>query len=106
MVRAHPDRANPRRSPPLSCRSGLLPGHPAGCGCQERFRDAHNQLDLSTLEICSGSYVSDDLRDRADDIVWRVRRGRDWLYLYLLLEFQSTIDRWMAVRIQTYLGLL
>jgi predicted transposase YdaD len=63
-------------------------------------------LDLTTLERCSGSYVSDDLRDRADDIIWRLRWGEDWLYLYLLLEFQSSIDVWMAVRIQTYIGLL
>jgi len=64
------------------------------------------ELDLSTLERASGSYVSDDLRDRADDIIWRVRWGRDWLYIYLLLEFQSSVDPWMAVRIQTYIGLL
>lgn len=63
-------------------------------------------LDLSTLERCSGSYVTDDLRDRADDIIWRLRWGSDWLYVYLLIEFQSTIDPWMAVRIQIYLGLL
>jgi predicted transposase YdaD len=64
------------------------------------------ELDLDTLEKCSGSYVSDDLRDRADDLIWRVRWGPNWLYIYLLLEFQSTIDTWMAVRIQTYIGLL
>ncbi|WP_050984771.1 Rpn family recombination-promoting nuclease/putative transposase [Thiorhodococcus drewsii] len=63
-------------------------------------------LDLTTLERCSGSYVTDDLRDRADDLVWRLRWGSDWLYLYLLLEFQSTVDPWMALRIQTYIGLL
>jgi predicted transposase YdaD len=35
-------------------------------------------------------YVSDDLRARADDVVWRVRcGGHD---LYLLIEFQSTSD--------------
>ncbi|WP_245232528.1 Rpn family recombination-promoting nuclease/putative transposase [Thiorhodococcus minor] len=65
-----------------------------------------HRLDLTTLERCSGSYVTDDLRDRADDLVWRLRWGADWLYVYLLLEFQSTVDPWMAVRIQTYLGLL
>ncbi len=27
---------------------------------------------MKTLEKVSGSYVSDDLRDREDDIVWRV----------------------------------
>lgn len=65
-----------------------------------------DELDLPTLEKCNGSYISDDLRDRTDDLIWRVRWGHDWLCVYLLLEFQSGIDRWMAVRIQTYLGLL
>ncbi|MCI5120507.1 MAG: transposase, partial [Candidatus Electrothrix sp. AUS4] len=64
------------------------------------------QLDFSTLEKVSESYVSDDIRDREDDIVWRVRWGKDWIYIYLLLEFQSTVDRWMSVRIMTYVGLL
>lgn len=64
------------------------------------------QLDLSTLESQSSSYVTDDLRDRADDIIWRVRWGEEWLYIYVLLEFQSSIDHWMAVRLLTYIGLL
>ena len=29
-----------------------------------------------------------------------------WLYLYILLEFQSSVDAYMALRIMTYLGLL
>ncbi len=63
-------------------------------------------LDFTTLEKISGSYVSDDLREREDDVIWRVRWGEDWLYVYLLLEFQSTVDWFMAVRIMTYVGLL
>ncbi|MCP4679032.1 MAG: Rpn family recombination-promoting nuclease/putative transposase, partial [Deltaproteobacteria bacterium] len=65
-----------------------------------------NDLDFSTLERVNGSYVADDLRDREDDVVWRVRFGGKWLYVYLLLEFQSTVDRFMALRIMTYVGLL
>jgi predicted transposase YdaD len=65
-----------------------------------------NEVDLDTLERVSGSFVSDDLRDREDDIIWRIRwRGR-WLYVYLLLEFQSTVDPFMALRIMVYVGLL
>ena len=64
------------------------------------------QLDFSTLERVSASAVSDDLREREDDIVWRLRWGERWLYLYLLLEFQSSVDRFMAVRLLTYVGLL
>lgn len=65
-----------------------------------------DELDLATLEKCNGSYISDDLRDRTDDLIWRVRWSHDWFYVYLLLEFQSKIDCWMAVWIQTYLALL
>ena len=32
-----------------------------------------HSLDYSTLEKVPGSYVTDDLRHRADDVVWRVR---------------------------------
>jgi hypothetical protein len=35
-----------------------------------------------------------------------VRFRGHWLYLYLLLEFQSRVDPYMAVRLLTYLGLL
>lgn len=64
------------------------------------------EIDFATLEIVSGSYVTDDLRDREDDIIWRVRFKDSWLYLYLLLEFQSSVDTHMAVRVLTYIGLL
>ncbi len=64
------------------------------------------ELDFSTLEKVGGSYVSDDLRTREDDLVWRVRLRDGWLYVYLLLEFQSSIDLYMAVRVMTYVGLL
>ena len=64
------------------------------------------EVDFTTLERVSGSYVSEDLRDREDDMIWRVRWGADWLYIYLLLEFQATVDRYMAVRLMVYVGLL
>lgn len=65
-----------------------------------------DQLDFSTLEKVSGSYISDDLRAREDDIIWKVKYGNGWIYVYLLIEFQSTIDKYMAVRLMSYIGLL
>jgi len=64
------------------------------------------ELDFATLERQNGSYVSDDLRERHDDVIWRVKFRGQWFYVYLLLEFQSTVDPWMALRIMVYVGLL
>ncbi len=64
------------------------------------------EVNFSSLERVPDSYVADDLREREDDIIWRVRWGQEWLYVYLLLEFQSTVNRFMAVRIMAYVGLL
>lgn len=64
------------------------------------------QLDFSTLERVNGQYVTEDMRGREDDVVWRVRSGEDWVYLYLLIEFQSSDERFMALRMMVYVGLL
>lgn len=67
-------------------------------------------LDFSTLEKLPASFVGKKMRKRESDVLWRLRwQGGDgdrWLYVYLLLEFQSTVDSFMAVRMMTYLGLL
>ncbi len=63
-------------------------------------------LDFATLEKVSGSYIIDDLREREDDLNWRVRHQGEWPHVYLLLEFQSTVDPWMALRNMVYTGLL
>ena len=62
-------------------------------------REWVEELDLSTLERWPENPVSDDLRQRHQDRVWRVRCCDRWLYVLVMLEFQSTIDHTMAVRI-------
>jgi predicted transposase YdaD len=65
------------------------------------------RLKFNTLERISGHFVTDDLRLRYGDLVWRVKsKDGVWHYIYFLLEFQQEIDPWMAVRIMTYVGLL
>lgn len=43
---------------------------------------------------------------RHGDMVWRLHVGGEWIYIYILLEFQSFSDPWMALRMQVYVGLL
>jgi len=48
------------------------------------------ELDFSTLEVFKDSFVSDNLLERHDDIIWRVRWGKKkWLYVYLLFELST-----------------
>ena len=65
-----------------------------------------HSLDYTTLEKVPGSYITEDFRHRVDDIVWRVKVGGEWVYLYLLIEFQSSVDKYMALRMMVYQGLL
>ena len=63
-------------------------------------------LDFTTLEKLPAEYVSDDLRRRQGDLLWRVRFRERWLYVLVLLEFQSSVDPNMALRLLVYTGLL
>ncbi len=65
-----------------------------------------DDIDFSTLRKLPAEYVSDDLLKRHGDAVWQVRLHGHWLYLVVLLEFQSRDEPRMALRILTYTGLL
>jgi predicted transposase YdaD len=62
--------------------------------------------DFTTLERVNGSYVSDTDKQRHDDMVWRVKVSGHWFWIYVVIEFQSRPDRWMALRMMAYVGLL
>jgi hypothetical protein len=64
------------------------------------------QLEVAAFERINASYVGGAGAQRHDDMVWRLRVGGEIVYVYLLLEFQSYNDRWMALRMQVYVGLL
>jgi len=63
-------------------------------------------LNVGAFERVNASYTSERGKARHDDMVWRVKVGGEWVYVYILLEFQSRSDRWMALRMQVYIGLL
>jgi len=63
-------------------------------------------VDFSTLTHVNGSYVSEAGRQRHDDVVWRVNISGRWVWIYILLEFQSESDPLMALRIMEYVNQL
>ncbi|WP_373507337.1 Rpn family recombination-promoting nuclease/putative transposase [Thiocapsa sp.] len=63
-------------------------------------------LDFASLETYRGEFIDDRLQQRRNDVIWRLRLGPDWFYVYVLLEFQSGVHPFMAARLSTYLDLL
>src|SRR5690349_15065503 len=64
-------------------------------------------LDFSRMERVNAKFHTRNGKRREGDVIWRLPTGSGIdVYLYLMLEFQSQIDWWMAIRIQVYVGLL
>lgn len=82
--------------PELVCEllTSFLPGSFAG------------PLNAPDCQRINGSYASETGHQRHGDMVWRVCRRDDPVGVLVLLEFQSQPDRWMALRMQVYAGLL
>ncbi len=67
--------------------------------------DLVRRLDFSTLERMPADFVTEHLGRRHADMLWRIRTvDETWLHLLVLFEFQSTVDRRMALRTMNYAG--
>jgi predicted transposase/invertase (TIGR01784 family) len=66
--------------------------------------DMSQALNWSTLTLLEGSFVDEDLRRSEADFLYQVEyvAGDASLWLYILLEHQSTSDRWMRFRLLKY----
>jgi predicted transposase YdaD len=62
-----------------------------------------SEVDWTSLRREPGSVVDPELRETQSDLLFsaRLRSGRP-LLLYVLLEHQSSVDRWMALRMLRY----
>lgn len=59
-------------------------------------------LDADAFEAVDGTFVDEELRQRQSDIVLRTRLAGQDVYVYVLIEHQSTVDPMMAVRMLRY----
>jgi len=63
-------------------------------------------LDYTTLRPETGNFITPAMKKREQDVVWSIELQGQRIYLYLLLEFQSSIDRGMPVRMMQYVAAL
>ncbi|WP_447042917.1 Rpn family recombination-promoting nuclease/putative transposase [Vreelandella sp. H-I2] len=63
-------------------------------------------MDFSTLKSHGGHYITPLFEEKIEDVVWSVnvnwQGATQEVYLYILLEFQSSVDRTMPVRLMHY----
>ena len=68
--------------------------------------DCVSDFDFTTLERENASFVTKENTERHDDIIWKLRWRDKWVYVYIIIEFQSDVDETMPVRIMSYVSLL
>jgi predicted transposase YdaD len=66
--------------------------------------EVSRELNWSTLRLLEGSFVDEDLRGSEADLLYEVERvsSQDAVWVYILIEHQSTPDRWMRFRLLKY----
>ena len=60
-------------------------------------------LDFSKAERVEKSFITKGLKEREADLIWKVGLKGEEVYIYLLLEFQSSVDYFMALRVLRYI---
>ena len=61
-------------------------------------------LDYDTLERIDKSFVTEEFVNRESDIIYRIEFKGEEVFIYLLIECQSTVDRYMALRMLRYIA--
>jgi predicted transposase YdaD len=65
-------------------------------------------MDFSTLKNHSGNYITPLFEERFEEVVWSVevnwQGATQRVFLYILLEFQSSVDHTMAIRLMHYVA--
>ena len=63
-------------------------------------------FDFSTLAPVPADFIARYLKKYEGDLIWRVRYGADqskWFYVFVLLELQSSVQYFMALRLWGYM---
>ncbi len=61
-------------------------------------------MDFSQCQKLEKSFISKRYRQTESDLVYQVQLRDTTAYIYILLEFQSTVQRFMAVRVANYVS--
>ena len=70
-----------------------------------RFVDdeVFSEVTVEDITAFDKSFVSDEFLDRESDVIYRVSTGGRDVYIYVLIEFQSTVDKPIPIRMLHYI---
>ena len=60
-------------------------------------------LDFSNMEYFDKSFIDENYKERESDKIYKIRFKGQEIFIYLLIEFQSTVDKSMPLRFLRYL---
>src|SRR5690606_33673472 len=80
----------------------------AACEIRVKFSEEFaaalsNRIHWQGLELMPTNFIHPDLRDRYGDLLFRTRLDDRPAFIYILLEHQSSTDRFMAFRVLEYM---
>ena len=61
------------------------------------------QMDFEQCEKVDKSFVSEHYKETESDMIYKVKFAGSDAYLFVLLEFQSSVDQYMALRMLNYI---
>lgn len=62
-----------------------------------------HELDFSKCETLDKSFITDHYKETESDLIYKLKLRRKTVYIYVLLEFQSKVDRFMVLRVLFYI---
>ena len=62
-----------------------------------------HSLDFDKCESLDKSFISEHYKETESDLIYKVQFHDREIYIYILIEFQSTVDPFMALRVLNYL---
>ena len=62
-----------------------------------------HSLDFNKCEPLDKSFISEHYKETESDLIYKVQFHDGEIYIYILIEFQSTVDPFMALRVLNYI---
>ena len=62
-----------------------------------------HSLDFNTCEPLDKSFISEHYKETESDLIYKIQFQDREVYIYILIEFQSTVDSFMALRVLNYI---